>query len=315
MAQVTPAFLSYMFQGFNTRYNDGFHKPPRPPQWGQVAMKVDSIGDAENYAWLGQMPRVREWIGDRVVKEIADFGLSLKNKDWESTITVERNRIQDDKYNIYGPMAAAMGNSAAQFPDEQVFAVMVAGFSTLCYDGQNLYDANHPVLDANGVAYTVSNVQAGAGAPWFLVDSKHPLRPFVWQERQPFEFVSKFDMNNSDYVFATKKFLFGVDARYAAGPGLWQTIFGSQAALNRVNFRAAYAAMLALKYDYGRPMAIIPDEIWVGPSNQAVARDLFKTNFIAVDGVPGEAALVGAAGVMANADEELVKVVYCPWLP
>ena len=72
--------------------------------------------------------------------------------------------------------------------------------------------------------------------------------------------------------------------------------------------------MIAQKGDRGRPLGIKPTEIWVGPSTWAVARDLFETDFLPVDGAPGEAALAGAVGMIANADKGLVKVRMTPWL-
>ena len=43
-------------------------------------MEVPSTAAAENYGWLGQMPRIREWGGDRVVSSLDSFGYQIKNK-------------------------------------------------------------------------------------------------------------------------------------------------------------------------------------------------------------------------------------------
>jgi phage major head subunit gpT-like protein len=309
---ITPALLNAMFQGFNVRFNDAFSGVT--PEWGRVAMEIPSEGNAENYAWLTQVPRIREWIGDRVINSIKDYGYQVKNKDFESTIAVPRNDIEDDRFGIFAPLMSEMGRSAALFPDELIFPLLTNGFTSMCYDGQNFFDPNHPVLDINGNPQPFSNVSTGAGPAWFLLDTTRFIKPLVSQNRKKFEFISKTDPNQSDRVFLAKEFIYGVDGRCNGGYGLWQLAWGSTAALTRANFRQAYQAMIGQKGDFGRPLGIKPNVIVVGPSLDATARDLFKSDFLAVDGVPGEAALVGSAGVMSNTDKGLVEVFMTPWL-
>jgi phage major head subunit gpT-like protein len=309
---ITPALLEAMFEGFNTRFSQAFGDVK--PEWGRVAMEVPSTASAENYGWMTQVPRIREWIGDRVVNAIKAYGYRIVNKTFESTIGVPRESVEDDTYGVFAPLFSEMGRSVAQFPDELVFPLLDAGFATPCYDGQNFFDPEHPVLDANGNAQGVSNVQAGAGPAWFLMDTTRYVKPLVYQTRRAFDFISKTDPRSSDRVFMQKEFVFGVDGRCNAGFGFWQFAYGSQAPLNRANFRAARAAMINLKGDYGRPLGVKPNVLVCGPSLEQTARDLIKSKFLAVDGAPGEAALVGAVGVMDNTDQDIVDIFMSPWL-
>ena len=34
------------------------------PEWKRVAMEVPSSASAENYGWMTQVPRIREWLGE-----------------------------------------------------------------------------------------------------------------------------------------------------------------------------------------------------------------------------------------------------------
>ena len=263
------------------------------------------------------MPRIREWVGDRVINAIKDYGYQVKNKTYESTIGIPREDIEDDRFGIFAPLFSEMGRSVALFPDELVFPLLTNGFSSSCYDGQNFFDLNHPVLDANGNPVMTANVStptSNPGSPWFLLDTTRFVKPLVYQNRRAFEFISKTDPNQSDRVFLQKEYLYGVNGRCNAGFGLWQLAWGSTMPLTRTNFRAAYEAMVALKGDYGRPLGIKPTLFVCRPSLNSTARDLFLTDFIAVDGVPGEAALTSGAGVMSNADKNLVEIFMTPWL-
>lgn len=309
---ITPAVLNAIFQSFSFIFNDALKGVT--PTYSRIAMDVPSVASAENYGWLGQMPRMREWIGDRVIGALNSYGYQITNKTFETTIAVKREQIEDDVYGLFRPMFAEMGRSVALFPDELVFPLLQNGSTGACYDGQRFFDTNHPVLDANGAAQPVANVTAGAGPYWYLIDTTRAIKPFIYQKRRPFEFVSKTSEQTSDFVFQRNQFVYGVDGRCNAGYGLWQLAYASGAALTRTNFRAARTAMINLKSDFGRPLGVKPNLLVVPPALESTARDLMNSDFLAVDGVPGEAAMVGAAGVMANTDKGLCEVFMSPWL-
>ncbi|HWQ09628.1 MAG TPA: Mu-like prophage major head subunit gpT family protein, partial [Holophaga sp.] len=142
--------LSNLFTGFKASFNEGFRSAQ--PLWNLVATPVPSTTKSETYSWLGQFPRLREWIGDRQVKNISQSGYAITNKKFESTISVKRDDIEDDQYGVYSPLFKEMGYAAATHPDELVFGLLLLGFASLCYDGQYFFDTDHPV---NGS--TVSN--------------------------------------------------------------------------------------------------------------------------------------------------------------
>jgi len=312
---ITPSVLDAIFQGFNFQFNAGFKGVT--PTWSKVAMETSSSAEAENYGWLGQMPRIREWIGDRVVNSLDSFGYQIRNRTFESTITVKREQIEDDKYGLFNPLFSGLGRSVAQFPDELVFGLFPNGFSSRCFDGQNFFDTNHPVKDDKGNVTVVSNVQtvqAPTNAAWYLLDTTQMLKPFIFQKRRAFSFVSKTDPNSSDRVFERNEYVYGTDGRCNAGYGFWQCAFASNAPLTRANFRAARQAMINFKADFGRPLGIGPNLLVVGPSLEQVARDLIKSKFLPVDGVPGGSVQSGALGMIDNTDMDLVEVFMSPWL-
>ena len=72
-----------------------------------------------------------------------------------------------------------MGNNARRHPDELVFGLLKTGFSTNCYDGQNYFDTDHPVIGSDGAVKSVANTDGGSGAPWFLLDVSRGVRPII----------------------------------------------------------------------------------------------------------------------------------------
>jgi len=61
---------------------------------------------------------------------------------------------------------------------------------------------------------------------WFLLSTKRPVRPFIFQNRRKAQLVSK-TAPSDDNVFFENNFIYDVDSRCNAGYGLWQLAFGS----------------------------------------------------------------------------------------
>ncbi len=215
---ITPQTLSALYTAVKTSFNTG--RESYTALWPQLATLVPSNTGGENYAWLGQFPRLREWVGARQVKQMAAHDYSLKNKKYESTVGIPKDAIEDDQYAVYMPLMQEMGYAAACHPDEMLFALMAAGFNTTCFDGQPFFDTDHPVTDPDSQKVeSVSNVQTGSNSPWFLLDTRRPLKPFIFQRRRDYAITSKTDAGQSDHVFMADEYIYGTDGRGDSGSG------------------------------------------------------------------------------------------------
>ncbi len=289
---INRANLNALYVAFLAAFNEGFRSVQ--PQWSQVATEVPSSTSKNDYAWLGQFPKLREWVGDRHVKSMSAHAYSITNKSFESTVTVPRDDIDDDQYGVFKPLMQEMGHAAATHPDELVYGLLAAGFDTLCYDGQYFFDSDHPVGDGS-----VSNMQSGTNAPWFLIDARRALKPLIFQKRKDYQFQAM-TKEDDEAVFMRKEFRYGVDARVNVGFGFWQQAFGSKAELIADSFNEAYAAMMAFKSDEGRPLGIKATHLIVGSSNRAAALEVVKAERL--------------ANGATNTNRNVVEVVEVPWL-
>jgi phage major head subunit gpT-like protein len=266
---INSASLANLTTGFKAAFQAG--QAGASPSYLKVATVVPSLTAQEFYAWLKAMPKLREWLGDRQLKNVSTDSYSIVNKDYEATVEVEANKIADDQYGIYTPIFQQLGASAAMHPDELVFALLAAAFTTDCYDGQYMIDTDHSVAGSS-----VSNHGGGAGAAWFLLDTSRPLKPLIYQQREAYKFAAM-DQASDEAVFMRKSYRYGVDGRCAVGFGFWQQIYGSKVTLDATNFDSAVAAMMAFKDDEGRPLGVMPNLLVCGPSNRAAARALLLT--------------------------------------
>ena len=120
-------------------------------------MEVPSTGASNNYKWLSNWPKLRKWVGDKVVKSLAAFKYTIENDDFEATVEVDRNDIDDDNLGIYKPQAEMAGQSSKEWADDLIYDVVNAAFTAECYDGQYFFDTDHPVGDGKGGSSSVSN--------------------------------------------------------------------------------------------------------------------------------------------------------------
>ena len=234
-------------------------------------MITKSTTKQNEYGWLGNFPGMREWLGDRVVNALKAHGYTIKNKKYEGTVGVSGDDIEDDNIGIYAPMVQTLAESAKQHPDQLLAALLLAGFTSLCYDGQPFFDTDHPIKDGTD---TVSNFGGGSGTPWFLLSLKRPIKPFIYQKRRDPRFIALDDPKQNQAAFMRDEYFYGVDYRGNVGYGLWQLAFASKDTLNAANYAAARAAMRGLKNDAGDPLGIIPDTLVVPSTLESAAREL-----------------------------------------
>ncbi len=285
MAIITPALLTALQTGFRKEFQSAFDAARAEVQYTKIATVVPSTTKSNTYGWLGDFPDFREWIGDRVVKDMAASGYQITNKDYESTVGVKRTDIEDDQLGIYAPMMAHMGQMAAQFPDRLVFSLLKAGDATNGYDGQFFFDTDHPVypnVDGTGTAVPTSNVDIPVTplTPWYLLDTRNVLKPLIYQERKAPQFTAM-TAATDETVFTSGTYRYGVDLRCNVGFGFWQMAYMSKQDLTPDNFNNAYAAMMKLTADGGRPLGIKPSVLVVPPSLRAKALDLVTAERLA----------------------------------
>lgn len=297
---VTTDFLAGLFTNFRVIWEDSFLAASSANDYTRIASVIPSSTDTESYNWLGTVPKMAEWVDKRARNGLNSFTYSLKNKHYEATIEVDRDTLEDDKYNLIQPRITQLGMEAARYPMEQAITTLVNGGSNAGYDGVNFFATTHnegntgnqsntntgsgvdtlahlrtdfitartamrrtkddfsrpmnlrpdlvvippdiedlwrqlinsTLIASNGVAMT--NVLENAVDimvdsylsdvnDWFLMCTRQPIKPLIFQNRKNPEFVSVNNPSDSQ-VFDNRMFLYGVDSRFAVGYGLWQMV-------------------------------------------------------------------------------------------
>ncbi len=301
MAIITPALISSLRAGFGDDFQRALTETPTDYQ--KVATVVPSSNASNTYGWLGQFPNLREWVGDRVIKDMKAQAYQVQNKLYEGTVGVARTDIEDDNVGVYRPLFAEMGRAARAHADQIVFGLLASDATTHGYDGVPFFSEEHPVyanVDGTGTAVNVSNLQAGNTIPWYLLDTSRALKPLIFQERTQPELEALTD-SRDEAVFMRDAYRYGIRYRCNAGFGFWQMAFKSTAPLNASNFNDAMSAMMTIQADGGRPMGIKPTVLAVPPTLRAAAIEIVKNERL--------------ANGASNPNFGVVDLIVSPWLP
>lgn len=257
MGIVTSGVISALRTGFSRHFQDALSRAPS--HWVTLATRVSSQDTSNTYGWLGQFPKLREWVGDRVFNSVKEHGYTVNNRLFESTVDIPLTAIEDDNLGVYTPLFQEMGYAAATHPDEIVFGLLREGHTGLCYDGKPFFAADHPVYaktDGSGAAAQVSNLLAPAADPgpgWYLLDVSRPLKPFLFQERT-LPALRVITNPDNDTVFMKDKIPYGIRYRCNGGYGFWQQAVKSTHPLDEGSFEMALLALQGGKADGGRPL-------------------------------------------------------------
>ncbi len=138
---LSPANIAGLYTTWKTIFNQAM--AAAQPQYEKVAMVVPSTGKKNGYAWLGAWPKMREWIGEREFHKLEAFNYEIDNKKWESSISIPEEDIEDDIWQVYEPLAKALGQVAKMHPDDLVFDLVGNAFTLQGYDGKSFFSASH----------------------------------------------------------------------------------------------------------------------------------------------------------------------------
>ena len=154
--KISLATLNALYTGFNTKFQEGLAAGKEDISiW---AMSMPSTTKMETYAWLLLLSTIREWVGPRLVNKLGNQAAKLVNRDFEHTVGVNRNDIEDDNLGIYATLFQAMGaDAAALWP--------MLGAAALTETGNWIDGKAFFVADRKFGAETINNLVALALSP------------------------------------------------------------------------------------------------------------------------------------------------------
>ncbi len=188
MGALTPAKYEAATLTFSTLFREVLRDTPTYYQ--QVATEIPSTTREMRHAWLDRIPQMREWLGERVVNNLAVRLQSIENRLFEDTVGVKRTDLEDDLIGVYRPVIEELAMQTKAWPDKLIIDAMLAGTSAVAYDGQHFFDSNHPQNMDEPSSPLQSNLLADhdldADA---LADAIQVMMSFIGADGKPLEII------------------------------------------------------------------------------------------------------------------------------
>jgi phage major head subunit gpT-like protein len=131
--------------------------------WQDLSTRIASTTDQENYAFLGNVPSIREWGTGRLAKGLIGESYNVENLKYEATLEIPRDLIDDDQTGQIRIRVLELAEVAAIHKDQLIGDLLnsgaVAGFNA--YDGQPFFSATHESGKSGAQDNTVSTAKAG----------------------------------------------------------------------------------------------------------------------------------------------------------
>lgn len=142
----------------------------------KITTTITSGKSSETYPWLGGVPKMNEWKDERIPQGMLEHNFTIANRDWEASIAVDRNAIEDEQYGQIDVRVRELATEAVRFFDELGFTLIAQGTGTSgtsgtiydgvsikCYDDKAFFASNHSEGDS-GTQSNKGSTAIGAGA-------------------------------------------------------------------------------------------------------------------------------------------------------
>lgn len=144
MGKLDAAYMKEVSKGLSKVFNDALKAENE--DYKKIATEIKANTMSVDYGWVGDIPNMKEWVGDRTLKELSAEKYTIAKKNWESTVQVDRDVILYDNLGIVKPRIQAMAQACNEHYDELVFNLLESNGT--CYDGKNFFATDHTVGSA-----------------------------------------------------------------------------------------------------------------------------------------------------------------------
>ena len=159
---ITAANLDALFKTYQTKFTEAQKNAqqrvtPNDLQPEDIAISFIAGGSSTQHSWLNQLKGIHEWVGQRVIEQLKLGKLTVVNRDFENTVTVSRNEIEDDQYGVYAPLIGMMGADAENLWKKLALEALLGNGDWA--DGNKFFCSGRVLKEAEGdsAAVTITN--------------------------------------------------------------------------------------------------------------------------------------------------------------
>ena len=128
----------------------------------KIATVISTTMPVQRYAWLGAVPPMREFADERRAQGLSANSVTIEDKTFESTISVDRRAVEDDQLDLIRLRIRDLAFRVTSHRQQIVVESLASGFTGAGFDGQTLFSTAHPIGTGTYSNRTTSALSAGA---------------------------------------------------------------------------------------------------------------------------------------------------------
>jgi len=136
MANINDATLQDLNKMLDAKWTQAFTEAPQS-QLLTLATRYTSTTASNHYAFMEALGGWSEWNGARQFKDVASQQFEVVNKDYETSIKMPKNQLEDDQIGMYVDIVPQMVQS--WFKKQTSIVMDVLTSNPVAYDGVTLF--------------------------------------------------------------------------------------------------------------------------------------------------------------------------------
>lgn len=127
-----------------------------------LLFSTTSNSASEKYSWLGHVPKLREWKGPRLSKQLLEHDYTITNKKYEVTMDVSLDDLDRDKTGHLDKRIGEFSGGSADHWAELVSTLIDSYSSYTCYDGSAFFAAHSAEGDSGTTTNLLTSTEVSA---------------------------------------------------------------------------------------------------------------------------------------------------------
>lgn len=145
-------------KGLRADFLKSFNNGENPQEIMPMIMETKSSAASEKYGWLGESPQMEEWLDERQLRGLKDFDYTIANRDYEATLKVSKNVMDDDQLGAVKVRIADLASVARNHPRKLFFNQLIVGEVELGYDGLPFFSLVHDESSSNQINLSTETI-------------------------------------------------------------------------------------------------------------------------------------------------------------
>jgi|GEM_PF-243314 len=147
-----------LLPGLKTEFEAAYRSQVEDSIADKIATVINTTLPIQKYAWLGSTPPMREFVDERRPSGMAAYAVTIEDKTFESTISVDRKAIEDDQLDLIRLRIRDLASRVSQHRHQIVVQSLLAGGVGIGYDGATFFNAAHTGYGGTTYSNTTASV-------------------------------------------------------------------------------------------------------------------------------------------------------------